>query len=77
MEPIVSIVTGKSRHQMESTYWQHYWEEERAKKRATPPRPKRRGWRPSTIGKGESEMNYWQRQEALRSKTRRSSRRAA
>ena len=64
---------------MDSSYWHRYWTSARTQKPAKLTRPPRESrWLPSTIGKGESEMNYWQRQEAVRGgQLRRSRRRAA
>jgi hypothetical protein len=63
---------------MESNYWKRHREEARRRDRTTPmPRRRRRTWRPSVIGKGESEMNYWQRQEAQATRRRQAGRRAA
>ena len=50
---------------MESNYWKRCRKEQPRGSWTTPMGNRRwRAWRPSVIGKGESKMNYWQRQEA-------------
>jgi hypothetical protein len=62
---------------MESNYWKRRQEEQPRRSWITPMGSRRwRTWPPYVFGKGESTMNYWQKQEAYATWERWAGRRA-